>query len=112
PLIEFWENELSHSNAFRLELIKISLEKIKQIPELNNLIDDYSILDKYKDVIDLLMAVIYPSAQWNRQISASVVPFSFNFFYRTPLFDKILPKDGNFNIEKVGLAAEDVFLDK
>jgi len=112
PLIEFWEKELFHTNIYKSELVKIALEKVKQIPELNNLIVDPSILEKHKDIVDLLMAVIYPAAQWEKQISASVAPFSFNFFYRTPLFEKIIPEEAPFNIEGVGLDAKAVFLDK
>lgn len=112
PLIEFWEKEISHSNIFKSEIIKISLEKIKQVPELNNLVEDYSILEKHKDIIDLLMAVIYPSAQWQKLISASVAPFSFKFFYMTPAFEKLMPGETPFNIEKVGLDPKTVFIDK
>jgi GAF domain-containing protein len=112
PLIDFWEKELFHTNAYKSELVKISLEKIKLIPELNNVIEDYSALEKYKDIIDLLMTVIYPASQWNTLVSASVAPFSFNFFYRTPAFDKLLPKEDELNMEKVGLNSEAVFLDK
>ena len=112
PLIEFWEKELLHSNVYKSELVKISLEKIKRIQELNNPVEDYSIIEKYKDIIDLLMAVIYPAASWQRQISASVAPFSFNFFYKTPMFDSIVPKEGGFSLQKVGLEPEAVFIDK
>src|SRR3970282_28078 len=112
PLIEFWEKELLHSNVYKSELVKISLEKIKRIQELNNPVEDYSIIEKYKDMIDLLMAVIYPAASWQRQISASVAPFSFKFFYKTPMFDSIVPKEGGFSLQKVGLEPEAVFIDK
>jgi len=50
PLIEFWEKELLHSNVYKSELVKISLEKIKRIQELNNPVEDYSIIEKYKDI--------------------------------------------------------------
>ncbi len=112
PLIEFWEKEFFNTNIYKSDLVKIALEKIKQAPELNNLIEDVSILEKHKDIVDLLMAVIYPAASWDQQISGSVVPFSFNFFYRTPLFEKVIPKDGIFNIEKIGLDPKTVFKSK
>ncbi|HSP88834.1 MAG TPA: GAF domain-containing protein [Ignavibacteriaceae bacterium] len=112
PLIEFWEKELFHSNIYKSELVKIALQKVKQVPEFNNLIEDHTILEKHKDIVDLLMAVIYPAAQRDKQISASVAPFSFNTFYKTPLFEKLIPEKGPINIEKVGLDAKAVFLDK
>jgi hypothetical protein len=112
PLIEFWEKELLHTNNYKSELIRLSLEKIKHVPELSGLIEDYSVLEKHKDVVDLLMAVIYPAAQWKTQIRASTVPFTFNFFYRTPAFEKMIPKNSIFNIENFGLDAKIVLTDK
>ncbi len=112
PLIEFWEKELLNKNVYKTSLLKTGLEKIKEVKELNETITDFSLLEKHKDMIDLLMAVIYPAAQWEKQISASVVPFSFTFIYRTPMFDKMMPKGDNFNIEKVGLDVKTVYQDK
>src|SRR3970040_2041917 len=50
PLIEFWEKELLHSNVYKSELVKISLEKIKRIQDLNNPVEDYSIIEKHTDI--------------------------------------------------------------
>jgi len=112
PLIDFWEKELFRGNEYKSELIKITLDKVKEIPELNKPVEDLSILEKHKDIIDLLMSVIYPATQRERQISASVAPFSFNFFYKSPAFEKILPKEETFKIEKIGLDPKAIFLDK
>jgi hypothetical protein len=112
PLIEFWEKEALHENPVKSQIAKIVLEKAKRVPELNRSLSDFSGLEKHKDVIDMLMAVIYPATQWEKQISGSVSPFSFNFFYKTPAFERIIPRDPMINVEKIGLNAQDIFIDK
>jgi hypothetical protein len=112
PLIEFWANNLKSENEYRSGFVKDVLEKINQIPELNKPIEDLSLIEKHKDIIDLLMTVIYPTTQWNKMIGSSVIPFTFDFFYRTPSFEKILPRTGIFGVEKFGMNPQAVFIDK
>lgn len=88
-LIEFWEEEAKSTNKLRAETAKNILNQLSNAPELQNPIEDDSVLDKYSDLIELMMSAVYPASAREKQISASVAPFSFKSFYSSPMFSKI-----------------------
>jgi hypothetical protein len=49
------------------------------------------------------MAIIYPSAQQEKQISASCIPFEFRTFYSSPQFKRILDPDGSFSLRSMNI---------
>jgi hypothetical protein len=59
-----------------------------------------------------MMAVIYPPAQWEKQISASNVPFQFRTFYKTPSFERLFHIDENTKMEDFGMDSKKMFYGK
>lgn len=102
-LIEVWEGATKEKQKIKSSIAAPVLEKLNGIPELRGPIKDSSILKKHEDIVDVLMSVIYPAAQWDRLIQASIAPFQWKAIYSTPLFDKIF----NVNEEKVKKLKED-----
>ena len=88
-LIELWEGAAQETQKIKSSFAKPVVEKLKSIPELRGPIIDTLVLKKHEDLVDVLMSVIYPAAQWNRLIQASITPFKWNLIYSTPLFEKI-----------------------
>lgn len=97
-LIELWEGAATETKKIKSTFAKPIIEKLKNIPELRGEITDFSVLEKHADLIDVLMSVIYPAAQWDKLIQASITPFQPATIYSTPLFDKIF----NVSDGKVG----------
>lgn len=97
PLIEFWENSLGESSIMDSIIIKPTLEKLQNTPELRGEINDLSVLKKHKDLVDILMSSIYAPAQRHNQLAASLIPFEFTVFYSTNLYDN-----------KVGLTEDEI----
>jgi GAF domain-containing protein len=89
PLIEFWQNESGHKNKLKSAIAATVLDGLKGAPELFEPIEDLSIISRYKEVVDLLMTIVYAPSQWSSQISTSSVPYQFKSFYSTPEFKRV-----------------------
>ena len=86
--LEF-KNHPFHSSA--LEIVKL----FEKHPELNDGFSDYTLLDKYKNEIDLLLNPLFPEPLLLNEIKAASVPFSFTSFKFTDRFQNILNNAGD-----------------
>ncbi|PYN30115.1 MAG: hypothetical protein DME01_28385, partial [Candidatus Rokuibacteriota bacterium] len=55
PLIRFWTQLSAYSELGRGPLPGIVRERIKQAPELSAVVDDVSVIDKHRQLVDLMM---------------------------------------------------------
>ena len=87
-LIEYWERAIDQGEvpAFAKEL----LEKIQGAPELRSPIEDFSILDKHRTLINFLMSAVVPPAGQDTDRAAAILPFQFKSLYSTRAFEKTL----------------------
>ncbi|MBL3654599.1 GAF domain-containing protein [Fulvivirga sediminis] len=108
-LIDYWEVNLDENGTFS----GYPAEKIKTLingaPELRQPIEDLSIVDKHKELVGLLMSVIFPPALIESEIAAAILPFSAEGFYATPRYAHLLPfgkvrEDLEANIPKNDIA--------
>ena len=81
-------NHPYHSSANKM------VELFNEHPELNDGFSDYSLLDTYKDQIDLLLNPLFPEPLQLNEIKAASVPFSFTSFRFTQRFENILKNAG------------------
>jgi molybdopterin converting factor small subunit len=73
--------------------------EVEKHPELIEGFNDCSLLEKYKDQIDLMLDPLFPEALLNNEIKAASVPFSFVSFKFSTRFEKILKDAGeDFNL--------------
>jgi hypothetical protein len=63
-------------------------------PELNTGFSDYSLLEKYKEEIELLLNPLFPEPLLFNEIKAASIPFSFTSFKFTDRFKSILKNAG------------------
>ena len=83
---------------------KVMVAKFKKHPELINGFEDVSLLDKYEDIINLILNPLFPEALQLNEIKAASVPFSFTTFKITERFQNILNNatdDYEFNIRNM-----------
>jgi hypothetical protein len=77
------------SHPFHTASIKMIVE-IEQYPELIEGFSDFSLLEKYKDQIDLLLEPLFPEILLDNEIKSASIPFSFTSFKFTTRFENIL----------------------
>jgi len=82
-LIDFWEYEVPRTHPTLTTLSQKIREELKGAPELLEPIDDYSIFQKHKELIDMLMSVVFPIATREHDYMAACVPFNLQVFYTT-----------------------------
>ena len=83
---------------------KLMIEEIKNYPELIDGFSDYSLLDKYKQQIDLMLDPLFPEILQLNEIKVASIPFSFVSFRFTQRFSNILNNAGEdyeFNIRNM-----------
>lgn len=76
------------------ESAKIIVQNFDKYPELISGFSDISLLEKYKDQIDLLLNPLFPEPLLLNEIKAASVPFSFTSFKFTDRFKNILKNAG------------------
>ncbi len=81
---------------------KEMVSEFKKFPELINGFSDFSLLEKYKDQVDLLLDPLFPEALLDNEIKAAIIPFSFTSFKFTNRLENILKNAGEeyvFNVK-------------
>jgi len=115
PLISFWTQTSAYSEFGRGPLPGIVREKVKQTPELTGVIEDLSVIDKHKQLVDLMMTAMFPPAFWEQEYGAALFPFQLKAFYATSAFRRaLIGEDGAFrghmNVDGARMAAVKLLL--
>ena len=97
------ENHPYHNSAKKM------VDEIQKFPELVEGFSDFSLLDKYKDQIDLILNPLFPEALSSNEIKAASIPFSFTSFKFTTRFENILKDAGKDYILKARNFEDDLF---
>lgn len=87
-LIEYWEQAI-HARKVPVFAEGI-LEYSKNAPELKDPITDFSILEKHRDFVNLLMTAVVPAANAEHEMAAAILPYQFKSVHATPAFDRVL----------------------
>lgn len=89
PLINFWKKIEARGNAVEAEYARRINEELKKAPELFEPIEDYSVLEKYKDLIDSLMNAVFSPASKQFDLYAALGADELYCFYQTPKFKEL-----------------------
>ena len=97
-LIDFWKKSAqSTEECVGTEFAKRLVHDIKQIPELNGVITDYSVFKKHEKLVDALFSAIISPAYWNTNLSSISLPLLSTSIYATPRFKELfVDENGNF----------------
>ena len=92
-LFEKYAHPEFEKHPFHTSAVKM-VDLFKKHPELNDGFSDYSLLEKYKEQINLLLNPLFPEPLLLNEIKAASVPFSFTSFKFTDRFENILKNAG------------------
>jgi len=93
-VIENYASEDAKDHPFHKSAKKL-VSEIEKTPELITGITDLSLLENYKEQIELILKPLFPDALMNNEIKAASVPFSFTSFMFTDRFEQILQHAGD-----------------
>jgi hypothetical protein len=99
-LIDFWrKNVLANDNYGKM--YSAYMEKLlAKAPELEEPIDDLGVIEKHKELIDLLMTVVFPPARMDADIAAAYVPFTKETIFSTPSYSRLFSFIQQCNLDK------------
>ncbi len=92
-LFEKYTAEEFINHPFHVGALKM-VELFQKHPELINGFSDYTLLDTYKEQIDLLLNPLFPEPLLLNEIKAASIPFSFTTFKFTDRFKTIIQNAG------------------
>ena len=96
PLIDFWTGARDDANAGRKAMARLVAEQIQRAPALVVPITDPEVLERHRDVVDVLMSAEFPPALWEQAHGAALIPFQLRGFYATPAMRReLLNEDGH-----------------
>ena len=89
PLIRFWTDTTRNRSA-KGTVARIVADEVAKAPELLETIEDASVFERHRDLVDVLMAAVFPPAGWEQEYGAANIPFQLRGFYATPLMQRLL----------------------
>jgi hypothetical protein len=110
PLIATWNNAASGDRQIAAKFLRHVLEEVRKAPELLAPIDNLSILDRYRELVHVLMTRVFPPASWAQDYAAALWPFQLRSFYASPAFERAFVDPdgavrGRINLDGPTLAA-------
>ena len=110
PLIDFWTRAADDERSpVRAAIARLIGEQVRQAPGLAGPLTDLAVLDRHRDLVDLLMSAEVPSAVWEQAYGAAMMPFHLRAVYATPLMRRdLLHEDGRL---KGRFNADDAFVE-
>jgi len=89
-LIAYWQSALEQGNEIDGLLALRVAEQLQAAPELFRPIEEASVLEAHRELIELLMTALLPPALRHQRISAAISPNQFETIYATPGFDELM----------------------
>jgi hypothetical protein len=88
-LIDFWETQSRDENSPYAAMARVIVEELESAPELRQAIDDMSVLDGHRELVDLMMTAMVPPARRDDYFAMAVKPFGDVPFYESPAWQAL-----------------------
>ena len=89
PLLRYWREIGEDKKDFQRSLIEQILSSVSHFPELTQPIEDLSILEEHRELVDMLISAVLPVGSVDTSYAAAVIPYTPVAFYQTPGFEKL-----------------------
>ncbi|HEY3249513.1 MAG TPA: GAF domain-containing protein, partial [Ignavibacteria bacterium] len=88
PLVKYWEKRAASNKVFSSHF-KVIQEKLERVPELLQPINDETIVEKNRELIEEMLNICMPPAIQDYDYFAAIYPYKLDSFYETPNFKKL-----------------------
>lgn len=97
PIISFWKSKIGSADRGEDVLGREIMNRLEQTPYFFKPIEDFAVLDANDDLVELLLAGMFPSVMRDRQLAFAIPPFFMKAFYFTPkLYELLKSRDIRF----------------
>jgi hypothetical protein len=105
PLVAEWEAAAAEPGVAG-DVARAVCRGLERAPELRLPIEDLSVLDRHRDLVETLMSRVVPAASWERDYAAATVPFQLRAVHATPGFRRLLLDSDGVLQGQVNIEAE------
>jgi hypothetical protein len=95
PLVAAWEAAARQPGTAG-DVARTVCRALDRAPELRAPIEDPSTLERHRDLIEVLMSLVFPAASWEEDYAAATVPFQLRAVHATPSFRRHLLDEQGF----------------
>jgi hypothetical protein len=88
-LVAAWE-EAAAEPGIAGDVARAVSRALDAAPELRAPIEDLSVLERHRDLVDVLMSRVFPAGSWEQSYAAATVPFQLRAVHATPNFRRLL----------------------
>ncbi len=89
PLVAAWERAAAEPGIAG-EVARTVCRGLETAPELRAPIGDLAVLDRHRELVEVLMSRVFPTASGAQDYAAATVPFQLRAVYATPSFQRLL----------------------
>jgi hypothetical protein len=108
PLINTWKELAKNGRQGSRQLYSELLAKVNNVPELMEPIEDESLLDKHRDLVEQMMATIFPVTLSDKQdLYGAMVPFQMRVVFGSEKFTKLFMSTADNSINMPALLDSD-----
>jgi hypothetical protein len=90
PLVADWQTHLAGGGGVAAAFARHVQAALREAPALLEPITDPSVIARHRELVDALMAKVFPAAFWEQDLAAALVPFQLRTFYATPSCRRLL----------------------
>ena len=111
PLFKEMEFYAKDENHFFHKSGKLILEYVNKFPELRTGIEDFGQLEKYEEVLNLMLKPLFPDLLQSNEIKAIAIPFLYKAFHPTRRLSEIIKNAGaDYVMEMTGNNIENHYM--
>jgi hypothetical protein len=110
PLAALWTRDAGRDGTVVGSIVRVVQDALARTPELLEPIQDLTILERHRELLDVLMAKLIPAASWEQDYAAAIPPFHLRPFYATPSFRRVLMSDDGALRVRLNVGAEELWL--
>ena len=93
PLIDFWKAKQKSADFSESFLAKKIMAEVKKVPAFLEPIEELSLLEEHKPIVDLLIGSLFAGASRHRDMGNITPPFDMSPIYTTPIFEDLMQKN-------------------
>jgi GAF domain-containing protein len=89
PLVTAWIQAADREEGLAGSIAAVVRDRLREVPELMGSVADPALFARQAELIDVLMAKVFPAASWDRDYGAVLAPFTMRAVYATPSFTRL-----------------------
>ncbi|MEO9965700.1 MAG: GAF domain-containing protein [Reichenbachiella sp.] len=95
-LIGYWQVRTNDKNFFLASTAKEIMKRLEKAPELLEPIDDMTVLDRHKEVVNLLMTAIFSPFTEEEEMVSAMAPFKKEDVHSTKAYRDLMAEAGSY----------------